>query len=68
MRSWFIELLQRNRGEGPKPSGICLWQDVKGMQSLVLELVERTFEQSDDWQGLGQKLARLRDGQGNSNR
>lgn len=64
MRSWFSDLLQRNRGEGPKPSGICLWQDVKGMQSLVQELVDSAFVQQDDWQGLEQRLAGVRDGQG----
>ena len=54
MRTWWSDLLQRNRGEGPKPSGICLWQDVKGLEQLVQQLTDKALGQADDWETLHQ--------------
>lgn len=59
MRTWWSDLLQRNREEGPKPSGICLWQDVKGLEQLVQQLANEAIGQADDWEKLHQHFASL---------
>lgn len=37
---WLDRLLKRNRGEGPKPSGISLWKDIHLVDQLAVALTD----------------------------
>lgn len=59
VRKFFDQLLRTNRGSGPKPSGICLWQDVKQLEQLTQDLAAEAMQrESDDWETLQQELQR----------
>lgn len=38
MRSWLERLLRSNRGAGPKPGGLCLWQSLDELEALSEQL------------------------------
>lgn len=59
VRKFFDQLLRTNRGSGPKPSGICLWQSVKQLEQLTQDLAAEAMQQeNDDWETLQRELQR----------
>jgi len=57
VRKFFDQLLRTNRGSGPKPSGICLWQNVKQLEQLTQGLAAEAMQrEDDDWVSLHREL------------
>ena len=59
VRKFLDQLLRSNRGEGPKPSGICLWQGVKRLEQLTHDLTDQAMQREcDSWETLQEELRR----------
>lgn len=52
----FKQLLMSSGSRGPRPSGICLWHDLQGLNELANELAAEATT-IPDWATLKQRLA-----------
>lgn len=51
----FKQLLLSSGSRGPRPSDLCLWHDLHGLNQLAKELATESAAISD-WEALRQKL------------
>lgn len=58
MRQWLSDLIAKNRRIGPKPSGLCLWQNIDALAQLTQALAADRVVRQTSWDEIDLEIKR----------